>query len=744
MGKIVILDENTSNQIAAGEVVERPASVVKELVENSIDASSSNVSIEISNGGVSLIKVVDNGKGIDEDDVEIAFERHSTSKIRKADDLESISTLGFRGEALASIASVALVELTTRVKDKQYGKYIKIQGGFVKEVRQTGCPVGTTFIVRDLFYNTPARFKFLKKDTTEAGYISDMVNRIALGNQNISMKLINNRSSVLHTPGNNDLLSTIFSLYGKETAKEVLEVKYQDEKIEVYGYTGKPEIARANRNYQSIYINGRYVKNKTISSAIDEAYKTFLMKNKFPFIVLHIRINPLFVDVNVHPTKMEVRFSDEQAIFKAVYHAVNNALLSKSLIRNVEIPEKPKNYFKFEENNVPKKDFVQEGLKIKSGLLEEGFKKAEFEKEVDNFTKNDKRNIDTNISLPKTDNKEVKFSKNIEDNGKLKTIHPDGSDESISRAGFEAARAITDNHQLNTNINKEACAKKLLSEEMESVNVKEKDEKAKQVHLEEKNENKPEANNSVVRTTEAYRIQETCNSSDRTQETGNSADRTAEAVNSSDEAQEAFNTDDRTQEENQLLNARIIGQVFSTYILLQNGDNLLMIDQHAAHERIMFEALKKKYKRNESLCQYLLSSVVIELTNHEVKIIDENKEKLNKLGFVFENFGNNSIILRSVPVVLSGNAGAKETFLDILDFIMSDKRKENILVEEEALYRVACKSAVKANKKLDELEIKKILKDLLNIENPYTCPHGRPTIIKITKYEFEKMFKRIV
>lgn len=707
MGKIVILDENTSNQIAAGEVVERPASVVKELVENSIDAGSSSISIEISNGGISLIKVVDNGKGIDEDDVEIAFERHSTSKIRKADDLESITTLGFRGEALASIASVSLVELTTRVKDKQYGKYIKIQGGVVKEVRQTGCPVGTTFIVRDLFYNTPARFKFLKKDSTEAGYISDMVNRIALGNQNISMKLINNRSSVIHTPGNNDLLSTIFSLYGKDTAKEVLEVKYQDEKIEVYGYTGKPEIARANRNYQSIYINGRYVKNKTISAAIDEAYKTFLMKNKFPFIVLHIRINPLFVDVNVHPTKMEVRFSDEQAIFKAVYHAVNNALLSKSLIRNVEMPEKPKNFFKFEHSNIPKKDFIQEDLKLKSGFLEKEIEKAKSD-EDSNFEKNKKVNIDTNIYLQKTDNKEVKFSKNIEDIEKIKPL-PKDADKTTARGGFEEAEAKANYNEVN-----------------------------KKLENKEGNKNSVEVDNSVSITHKADDID------NKILEDNNSVDKSSEAANSADITQDNVKSCDKTSEENQLLNARIIGQVFSTYILLQNGDNLLMIDQHAAHERIMFEALKKKYKRNESLCQYLLSSVVIELTNQEVKIVEENREKLNKLGFVFENFGNNSIILRSVPVELSDNASAKEAFLDILDFIMSDKRKDNILVEEEALYRVACKSAVKANKRLDELEIKKILKDLINIENPYTCPHGRPTIIKITKYEFEKMFKRIV
>ncbi len=708
MGKIVILDENTSNQIAAGEVVERPASVVKELVENSIDAGSSNISIEISNGGVSLIKVVDNGKGIDEDDVEIAFERHSTSKIRKADDLESISTLGFRGEALASIASVSLVELTTRIKEKQYGKYIKIQGGVVKEVRQTGCPVGTTFIVRDLFYNTPARFKFLKKDTTEAGYISDMVNRIALGNEHISMKLVNNRSSVLHTPGNKDLLSTIFSLYGKETAKEVLEVKYKDEKVEIEGYAGKPEIARSNRNYQSIYINGRYVKNKTISSAIDEAYKTYLMKNKVAFVVLHIKLNPIFVDVNVHPTKMEVRFSEEQAIFRAVYHAINNALLSKSLIRSVEISEKPKNFFKFEQNMQPVKDFVQEGFKLKSGVSENDLRKEIVQKEEDYAAQKDKninfKDIHANISLPKSDNKEVKISKEINENNVevKKNIIKEEFKHNFNKKPETLVEET--NSEFNISLDKTVKSNKGICNEDTQANALE-----SKVEI----ENDPREN----------------------------CEKTFAGLMSSQAEEE---NDNIGPGQNQLLNARIIGQVFLTYILLQNEDNLILIDQHAAHERIMFEELKRKFKENENLAQYLLSPVVIELTNQEVKLIDENREKLNSLGFAFENFGNNSIILRSVPVLLADNVGVKESFLDIVDFLLSDKRKGNILIEEEALYRLACKAAVKANKKLDELEIKKVLDDLNKIDNPYTCPHGRPTIIKITKYEFEKMFKRIV
>ncbi len=729
MGKIVILDENTANQIAAGEVVERPASVVKELVENSIDAGSSNISIEINNGGISMIKVVDNGSGIDEDDVEIAFERHSTSKIRKADDLESIYTLGFRGEALASIASVSLVELTTRVKEKPYGKYIKIQGGVVKEVRQTGCPVGTTFIVRDLFYNTPARFKFLKKDTTEAGYVSDIVNRIALGNPHISIKLVNNRNCVIHTPGNNDLLSTIFSLYGKETAKEVLEVRYKDEKVEIFGYAGKPEIARSTRNYQSIYINGRYIRNKTIFSAIDEAYKTYLMKNKFPFVVLQIKINPIFVDVNVHPTKMEVRFSDEQTIFRAVYHAINNALLSKSLIRNVEISEKTKNLFKFEQNVQPAKDYVQEGLIIKSGFIEsksikhsdrnEEKKIAAKYKEINNENIINNKNINANVSGAKSDNYEVQIDYPI---GKSIEEMPETSEID--------------------------CIKKSIGKETKNIAVEETNGEA-DIYFGRKENTLSNSNNTYSAESQSkWQLEGSGedNASNEIDTSGKAAEKVCnEPVALSEEAENDSNyAENKDTEENRLTDARIIGQAFSTYILLQSGDDLLIVDQHAAHERIRFEELKRKFRENESLAQFLLSPVVVEITNQELKLIDENKEKLNKLGFSFENFGNNSIILRSVPVILPDNASIKESFLNTVDFLVNEKRKDNVLVEEEALYTLACKAAVKANMKLDEIEIKKILDDLSKIDNPYTCPHGRPTIVKITKHEFEKMFKRIL
>ena len=336
MSKIVILDETTANQIAAGEVIERPASVVKEMVENSIDAGADVITVEIKNGGIAYIRVTDNGAGMEADDVEIAFERHATSKIRRIEDLGGLSTMGFRGEALASIVSVSHLEVTTKTEDAKNGIYMKFEGGRVAAVNQVGCPKGTSFIVRDLFYNTPARYKFLKKDSTEAGYVSDIIERLALAHPEISFKLIQNSQVQMHTPGNNDLQSVIYSIYGNEIAKKVVPVEYENEGIRTSGFTGLPEIARGSRNRQSFYINGRYIKSRMIASAIEDAYKTFLMQNKFPFCVLFIAAPPESFDVNVHPQKLEVRFSNEGAVYSSVYHAIKNALLNTSMFRSYE------------------------------------------------------------------------------------------------------------------------------------------------------------------------------------------------------------------------------------------------------------------------------------------------------------------------------------------------------------------------------------------------------------------------
>ncbi len=625
MGNIVILDENTSNKIAAGEVIERPASVVKELVENSIDAGAEIISVEIKNGGITYIKVTDNGSGIAGDDVEIAFERHATSKIRNSGDLESISTLGFRGEALASIASVSSVDLTTRVKKNPHGSFIKVQGGVVKEASETGCPAGTTFVVRDLFYNTPARFKFLKKDSTEAGYVADIINRMALGNPGISFRLTSNNTTILHSPGNNDLLSTIFSVYGKETAKEVAEINYSDNNIKITGYAGKPEIARSSRSFQSIFINKRYVKSKVVTSAIDEAYKTYLMKNKFPFIVMNLEINPVHIDVNVHPTKMEVRFSEEQEVFRSIYHAVTNALLGKSLVRNIEVQEKDKRIFRFEEK-------VRKPVEYKQQRL-------------------------------------------VEDRGHVRET-PDDADN--GRQGNVSNNYIITDEPLRT----------VKTESIKSI-----------------------VTNNINRN----------NSQD---EENNNSDLTVERINL-------------------LEGSKLLGQVFSTYIMLQHGEELLIIDQHAAHERLMYEKLKSKYEKNEALAQILITPAVFELTYQEIKFLQEKREFFNKLGFIYEEFGNNSIILRAVPYAENG-AAVKEVFIQVIDTLMNSTRPDYSKVYDDAIYTIACKAAVKANKKLDASEVEELLRLLSEIDNPYTCPHGRPTIIKMTKYELEKRFKRII
>ncbi|MCX7749704.1 MAG: DNA mismatch repair endonuclease MutL [Clostridia bacterium] len=677
MGKIVVLDENTSNKIAAGEVVERPASVVKELVENSMDAGASSISVEIKNGGISFIKVADNGSGIEEDDAEIAFERHATSKIRNSNDLEAISTLGFRGEALASIAAVSSVELTTRVQKNAYGILVNIQGGAVKDVKQTGCPVGTTFVVRELFYNTPARFKFLKKDSTEAGYISDIISRIALSRPEVSFRLISNHSTVIHTPGNNDLLSTVFSIYGKEIAKNVLKVDYEDTRFKIKGFAGKPEIARSNRNYQSIYINGRYIKSKIIASAIDEAYKTFLMKNKFPFIVLNLEVNPMMVDVNVHPTKMEVRFSEEQEVFRSVYHAVSNALLEKSLVRDAHLLEKQS--FKMEVNPGEAKSYEQQNLDFKTPSIKETVN-VSYLKDIN---KTDLSNKPYEKVFP-----EVKHDKKLVE--KERVLYEEVKHEPEKKDS--AAKLV----EVFNPVTGPVSEKRIIAGENSNLT-------------------ESKASNNVFPPTANKPIEEDL---DLEEEKGKES-----IVSFSD--------------------FKIIGQVFSTYIILQDGEDMILIDQHAAHERIMYEKLKSGFLNQESLAQMLLAPVVIELTHQEIKFLEEEKEFFNQLGFIYENFGNNSIIIRAVPGTEDGSL-VKDTFLQVIDKVLVSGKANFERIADDVLFTMACKAAVKANKKLDPLEINEILKGLSAIKNPYTCPHGRPTVIKITKYELEKMFKRII
>jgi DNA mismatch repair protein MutL len=647
VGRIIVLDENTSNKIAAGEVVEKPASVVKELVENSIDAGANSISIDIKNGGISYIKVTDNGSGMDEDDVEIAFERHATSKIKKAEDLDSIVTMGFRGEALASIAAVASVELQTKTASSKYGMYVHISGGVLQDVRQTGCHVGTMFIIKDLFYNTPARYKFLKKDSTEAGYISDSISRIALGNPGISFKLTSGKTELLHTPGNNDLKSTIFSIYGKEIVKELMLVDYQDEKVKISGYVGKPESARSNRNYQSLFINKRYVKSKFVSYAVEQAYNSILMKNKFPFYVLNIDINPLLVDANVHPAKIEVRFADESHLSRAIYMAVSKALSSGSLFNPVTMANKDRELFKFTASE-PKNEYIQQQI---------------------------------NYQIPNDNKNQVISDKKV-------------VDEPVETLPSQAKYNVNNFHE-NSYIKEKATLFK--------------------------NENSALENKFSPSVYPSQPIQV-------------ASDPPAAQIEQVDQKIRGFET---------LTEMKYIGQAFSTYIILQSGEELVLVDQHAAHERILYEKLKTKFESQENNSQLLLEPVVIQLQAYELNIIKIKEDLLNNIGFIFEDFGNNSIIIRGVPYLVEGYS-PKELFLELTDKMNESVKPINTPLADEIIHTIACKAAIKANKKLDDKEVQQLLTELSITGRKYTCPHGRPTVIRLTKYEIEKMFKRIV
>jgi DNA mismatch repair protein MutL len=684
MGNIIILDENTSNMIAAGEVVERPSSVVKELVENSIDANAKNIVVEIKKGGISFIRVTDDGNGIKDDDIEIAFERHATSKIKSKFDLDKINTMGFRGEALSSIASVSKIELISRTIESDMGSYINVEGGKVKEFDKRGASKGTIFTVKELFFNTPARYKFLKRDSTETGYISDIINKIALGNPDISFKLISNGKTVIHTPGNGELKSSIYSIYGNQVANALLLANYDYELCTIKGYVGKPEIARANRNCQLFYINDRVIKSKVLYSAVEQAFKTYVMKHKFPFLVLKITLPPADFDINVHPTKMEVRFKDEKLIFKAVYYTVKNALLNNNLIRENDTNE---NYII--DNN--------KKLEIKS---EEETPKKDF-------------------SINKIYHKEYTY----ENNDEIKSFSENTDKKSVINTYNNILKKI-ENNKLDNNKNEKIneLSNEIKKDEIDKVDI---------------NNNLFYKNDTKLKEEEYLKLE-----SDKNKNT----DETCKEYSQVDflDKNKKYKEDSEVQKEIiELKEAKIIGQFFMTYIMLERNSLLYLIDQHAAHERIIYERLLKRDVKNFS--QILLKPEIIEVSSSEIIFINENKEELKSLGFEIDEFSRNSIAVRSIPTGIN-NETIEDIFYELIEYLNKNKHKdrEKMMYNEDILYTIACKSAVKANKKLSLMEIERLVDDLIELTNPFTCPHGRPVIIKITKNEIEKMFKRIV
>lgn len=670
MGNIVLLDDLTINKIAAGEVIERPASVVKELIENSIDAGATNIVTEIKNGGISYIRITDNGKGIMPDDIEMAFERHATSKIRKADDLETVTSMGFRGEALASIASISHVEVISKAIGYEIGCKVEVKGGHIINKEDTGCPQGTTMTITDLFYNTPVRYKFLKKDFTEAGYIEDVVTRIALVHPEISIKLISSGKTIIQTSGNGDIKSVIYSIFGKDIAENIIEVNYEYEDIKVCGVIGKPVIARSNRGNQLFFVNKRYIKDKVLTSAAEQGYKGLLTIGKYGFLVLNIEMNPSKVDVNVHPAKLEVRFEDESKVFKAIYHSIKDSLLKGDLV-----PDKTRIELNQELNNKEEKKYTN--------IIE---------------NKMDMGNIIAQIYS----------SKNNQDNNENKNedkIEEDTIEEQTQNKRDDGETKVIDLKEVNEKMEQLANLKI-------DTNYQDFDEMYARTFGTVKKETK------VEETKEEYKL----NQDDL---------KTTQNISIFEEAKQDL-----------LPTYKFIGIAFSTYIIIEMDKELYIIDQHAAHERIMYEKIKKNYYSDtEKDSQLMLLPDIINLSHKEMQIAKDNMDIFEKAGFILEEFGENTIKLTGVPNVCI-DLDTKELFLETLDEINTVARTAKQEVEEKFIATVACKAAVKANMALTKEEVDNLMKQLLDLPNPFTCPHGRPTAIKMTKNDIEKKFSR--
>ncbi len=632
MTNIQVLDQITIDKIAAGEVIERPASIVKELVENAIDAGASAVTVEIKEGGISFIRITDNGCGIPREEVALAFLRHSTSKIRSVEDLSTVASLGFRGEALSSIAAIAQVELITKTKDACYGTRYVIEGGHEKKLEDAGAKDGTTFLVHQIFYNTPARRKFLKTAMTEASYVNELMVRMALSHPEVSFEFINNGQSRLHSSGNGRLKDVIYQVFGREITQNLLEVDEAIPGLKVTGYIGKPLVSRGNRNYENYYINGRYVKSSIIAKAIEDAYKDFTMQHKYPFTVLHFTMDGNDLDVNVHPTKMELRFSRQQDVYNFVYMAVKNALSEKELIPRVELPvSKPETKPDIKPvHDVPKEPVLPE------------------KKDLDYFMKK--------------------------------------MQERVASYHKQASQA-----------------------------------EVKEVH-------------SVHRPSEQIsRIQESVNYR-KTQETADEPSK----------PQQLNMFEEKLLSKEAVVEHKIIGQVFDTYWLVEFNEQLYIIDQHAAHERVLYEKTLQSMKTREYTSQYLSPPIILNLSMQEEQVLKEHMDTFAKIGFEIEAFGGDSYAVRAIPDNLFGIA-KKELFIEMLDQLsegISSSVAPDMIVEKVA--SMSCKAAVKGKSKLSYAEVEVLIKELLKLENPYHCPHGRPTIIAMTKRELEKRFKRII
>ena len=773
MGNIVLLDDLTINKIAAGEVIERPSSVIKEMVENSIDAGANNITVEIKNGGISFIKVTDNGKGIAQDDLEIAFERHATSKIRTADDLDVVTSMGFRGEALASIAAIANVEMVSKTEEQQVGYKVVVEAGDILSKEEIGCQKGTSITVRNLFFNTPVRYKFLKKDYTESGYIEDVITRIALVNPNIAIKLINTGKTVIQTNGNGDIKSVIYSIYGKDVATGVMPVEYAYDDIQVSGVIGKPEIARSNRSNQLFFVNKRYIKDKTLSAATEQAYKGLIPIGKFGFVVLNITMNPAKVDVNVHPAKLEVRFEDESKIFQSIYHAIKDTLLKGELVASTEKQEINQNkeevskgLYDFRKNETEKiEQYTNEESKIKTNnIVQDIYNKAQQNVQTQavkvphvNLGEGGPVNtadvLEQLKKLQENIQKEVETDPSIKLNSNYIQMREQQGNQTKVETSIENDEVKVENNTdtENTNIQEQKIETPTEIKENTETEI----EENAQIDNTKSNEIKPEDKLEEIQQEEAKPAesfdemyaklfgtkpisQEQIETKSNLQEEVIPIKPEIPSIDMKKENVSIFEQN----EENQKPTYKFIGIVFNTYIILEIDKEMYILDQHAAHERIMYEKVKNNYYSDSSKdSQMLLLPDIITLTHKEMEIAKDNMDLFKNVGFSLEEFGENTIKLTGVPTVCI-DLDNKELFLETLDEINTVARTAKQEKEERFIATVACKAAVKANMVLTREEVESLMDKLLALPNPFTCPHGRPTAIKMSKYDIERKFAR--
>ncbi len=714
MSLIHVLDEATINQIAAGEVVERPSAVVKELIENAMDAGATAITAEIKEGGLSFIRITDNGGGIAKEDIPLAFLRHATSKIRTAEDLLSVTSLGFRGEALSSIASVAQVELITKTPTALNGFRYVIEGGSEKALEEIGCPGGTTIIVRNLFYNTPARRKFLKSATTEGSYISDLMERLMVSHPNVSFKFIMNNQVKLQSSGNNNTKDILYQVYGRDITRELLPLDHQSEGFSVTGYIGKPTITRGNRNFENYFINGRYIKSSVITKAIEEAYKPYLMQHKYPFTSIYFQIDPEQIDVNVHPQKLEVRLKNGDEIYQQTYRLLKEALSGKELIPRVS-------------------------------LVQEEIKKEELPRIPEPFEQNRRNEFLKQAGAPVN-----KQDSGITQTKPLHVTYGNGANPQISRDGAnKVAESKGDFHSASSLRIDELKTDHQKVDHQKAVNPQASLEALRILSGTEKELNsiQPKGNPIPSDAKQENDIPNVAVENEGKTTPDNSAGQIVIDKQLNLFTDSAIPEEDKPFLSKQALEEhRIIGQVFSTYWLVEYRKDLYIIDQHAAHEKVLYERIMAAAKTKTSTSQQLMPPIVLSLTLREQEVLHKREEALQSLGYEIEHFGGNEYSVRAVPADLYG-ISEKQLLLEFIDELVEEVAGIGTPSTNSILERVAslsCKAAVKANHAFSYEEATALIKELLTLENPYHCPHGRPVIISMSQYELERKFKRIV